>query len=101
MRGLQSAILAVTPALTLGTSQIPPTYPGAVIPGLYAILNNAASPPSYPSPWTSPKAPGWEEAYTKAAAFVSQLTLAEKVNLTTGVGWEGELVRRQIPICFD
>ncbi|KAI1810752.1 glycoside hydrolase family 3 protein [Poronia punctata] len=34
-----------------------------------------------------PQAPGWEEAYVKARDFVSQLTLAEKVNLTTGVGW--------------
>jgi hypothetical protein len=29
----------------------------------------------------------WAEAYQKAVAFVSQLTLAEKVNLTTGVGY--------------
>ena len=29
---------------------------------------------------------GWEQAYAKAKDFVSQLTLAEKVNLTTGVG---------------
>lgn len=36
------------------------------------------------------RAVGWEEAYSKARAFVSQLTLLEKVNLTTGVGWEGE-----------
>jgi beta-glucosidase len=33
---------------------------------------------------------GWAAAYAKAQAFVSQLTLLEKVNLTTGVGWEGE-----------
>lgn len=33
---------------------------------------------------------GWADAYTKAQAFVSQLTLLEKINLTTGVGWEGE-----------
>ena len=33
-----------------------------------------------------PTATGWEEAYAKAKDFVSQLTLAEKVNLTTGVG---------------
>jgi beta-glucosidase len=32
----------------------------------------------------------WNAAYTKAKAFVGQLTLLEKVNLTTGVGWEGE-----------
>lgn len=37
-----------------------------------------------------PQANGWEDAYAKAKAFVAQLTLAEKVNLTTGVGWEGE-----------
>lgn len=30
---------------------------------------------------------GWEEAYAKAQAFVKQLTLIEKVNLTTGVGY--------------
>jgi len=31
---------------------------------------------------------GWDEAYAKAQAFVKQLTLLEKVNLTTGVGYE-------------
>lgn len=33
----------------------------------------------------------WEAAYQKATAFVSQLTLTEKVNLTTGTGWESDL----------
>jgi beta-glucosidase len=28
----------------------------------------------------------WAEAYAKAQTFVKQLTLLEKVNLTTGVG---------------
>ncbi|CEJ82086.1 Putative Cel3b-like protein [[Torrubiella] hemipterigena] len=37
-----------------------------------------------------PQAPGWEDAYNKARNFVSQLTLEEKVNLTTGVGWMSE-----------
>ncbi|OAQ96473.1 hypothetical protein LLEC1_06903 [Akanthomyces lecanii] len=50
----------------------------------------AQSPPFYPSPWMDPRAPGWEDAYARAQAFVSQLTLAEKVNITTGVGWMGE-----------
>ncbi|KAJ3469417.1 hypothetical protein MRS44_003482 [Fusarium solani] len=56
------------------------------------VKNNtlAHSPPHYPSPWMDPAAPGWEEAYIKAKDFVSQLTLLEKVNLTTGVGWMGE-----------
>ncbi|KAI1410099.1 glycoside hydrolase family 3 protein [Hypoxylon sp. FL1857] len=49
----------------------------------------AHSEPHYPSPWMSGATQGWEEAYAKARDFVSQLTLAEKINLTTGVGWEG------------
>ncbi|KAI1495604.1 glycoside hydrolase family 3 protein [Biscogniauxia marginata] len=50
----------------------------------------AFSEPVYPSPWMNPKAKGWEDAYAQAKAFVSQMTLLEKVNLTTGVGWQGE-----------
>jgi len=46
----------------------------------------ARSEPSYPSPWMNPDADGWADAYAQAKAFVSQLTLLEKVNLTTGVG---------------
>ncbi|KAL2135934.1 hypothetical protein VTI74DRAFT_6162 [Chaetomium olivicolor] len=48
------------------------------------------SPPFYPSPWMDPDADGWKEAYAKARDFVSQMTLLEKVNLTTGVGWAAE-----------
>jgi hypothetical protein len=47
------------------------------------------SPPFYPSPWMTGQGE-WADAYAKAKDFVSQLTLLEKVNLTTGVGWEGE-----------
>ncbi|KAB8295240.1 hypothetical protein EYC80_007154 [Monilinia laxa] len=44
------------------------------------------SPPWYPTP------PGgtlsqWSESYKKAAALVEQMTLAEKVNITTGTGF--------------
>ncbi|PQE12947.1 beta-glucosidase 1 precursor protein [Rutstroemia sp. NJR-2017a BBW] len=67
------------------------TYPGDVD---NATVSGAqfgqTSPPFYPSPWMSPNVVGWEEAYAKAKDFVSQLTLLEKVNITTGVGWEGE-----------
>ncbi|OCK81301.1 glycoside hydrolase family 3 protein [Lepidopterella palustris CBS 459.81] len=52
-------------------------------------LNDATSPPYYPSPWMDGSGQ-WADAYTKAQDFVRQLTLLEKVNLTTGVGWEGE-----------
>jgi hypothetical protein len=54
-------------------------------------LNNtgggSTSAPFYPSPWSTPGTVGWEDAYVKAKEFVSQLTLLEKVNLTTGVGY--------------
>jgi len=43
----------------------------------------------FPSPW-SRGGPGWDEAYEKAREFVSSLTLVEKVNLTTGTGWEAD-----------
>lgn len=46
----------------------------------------ATSNPFYPSPWMSPDADCWKEAYAQAKQFVSQMTLLEKVNLTTGVG---------------
>ncbi|CAF9909174.1 MAG: hypothetical protein HETSPECPRED_008865 [Heterodermia speciosa] len=67
------------------------TYPGAVSPDPAAaeLTAGTTSPPFYPSPWGSGSG-SWADAYTKARAFVSQLTLIEKVNLTTGVGWEGE-----------
>ncbi|KAJ5164156.1 Glycoside hydrolase superfamily [Penicillium coprophilum] len=44
------------------------------------------SPPYYPTPpggWI----PDWSEAYSKAHRLVSNMTLAEKVNLTTGTGF--------------
>jgi hypothetical protein len=44
----------------------------------------------YPSPWGSGGPGGWDEAYAKARDFVSKLTLLEKVNLTTGTGWEAD-----------
>ncbi|KAK2877049.1 hypothetical protein FQN49_001456 [Arthroderma sp. PD_2] len=54
-----------------------------------------SSPPYYPSPWTKGEGE-WEDAYKKAVDFVSQLTLAEKVNLTTGVGWMQEACVGQV-----
>lgn len=63
-------------------------------------LFNATSPPFYPSPWMDGKGE-WADAYAKAKEFVSQLTLLEKVNLTTGVGWEGEQCVGQVCIFKD
>ena len=88
-------ILAAMAALVTGNrvqftaAQISPnsTYPGAVDP----MTENGAqsfqtSSPFYPTPWMTPGTLDWEDAYEKAKDFVSQLTLLEKVNLTTGVG---------------
>lgn len=62
------------------------TYPDAIdpaaIPGSQSYQTSA---PFYPSPWMSGTG-DWASAYEQAIAFVSQLTLLEKVNLTTGVG---------------
>jgi len=62
------------------------TYPGAVdpdaVPGAQSFQTSA---PFYPSPWMTGTG-DWASAYEQARAFVSQLTLLEKINLTTGVG---------------
>jgi len=66
------------------------TYPNQTNPGgngTSSSLNNAQSPPFYPSPWIEGLG-DWGEAYAKAQAFVRQLTLLEKVNITTGTGWQ-------------
>ncbi|KAL8771983.1 MAG: hypothetical protein Q9209_002648 [Squamulea sp. 1 TL-2023] len=67
------------------------TYPNATSPDPAAaqFTGPASSPPFYPSPWAT-GAGNWTSAYERARAFVGQLTLLEKVNLTTGVGWQSE-----------
>lgn len=75
-----SALLA---ALPLALAQNGPLT-NASLPD--SPLTNATSPPKYPTPWGSGLG-DWAEAYQKAKAFVEQLSLIEKVNLTTGVGW--------------
>ena len=65
------------------------TYNGA---GQYYIRTppsvriDGESPPWYPSP-RGGVAPRWEAAYEKAWGMVRNMTLAEKVNITTGTGW--------------
>ncbi|KIH93804.1 beta-glucosidase [Sporothrix brasiliensis 5110] len=45
------------------------------------------SPPWYPAPLGG-TAQTWADSYTKAAKLVSRMTLPEKVNITTGTGWQ-------------
>lgn len=49
------------------------------------VPNGFVAPPYYPAPhggWT----PSWKDSYAKAQKLVSQMTLAEKTNITGGVG---------------
>lgn len=45
------------------------------------------SPPWYPSP-KGGTAKSWAASYEKASKLVGKMTLAEKVNITTGTGWQ-------------
>lgn len=72
-----------------GSQEAP--FPDTVYPGFQDPITDGgavagqSSPPKYPSPWMDGSG-GWSVAYAKAQAFVKQLTLIEKVNITTGVG---------------
>jgi beta-glucosidase len=92
----QTILLAILPLAAaqvggIGSSAAP--YPNVVYPNATHVSSGAASyqtsPPEYPSPWGEGLG-DWGEAYAKAQAFVSGLTLTEKVNLTTGTGWESQ-----------
>lgn len=61
-------------------------YPGAESPDPNVEAGaqfGQRSPPHYPSPWIEGLG-NWRPAYEKARALVSQMTLLEKVNVTTG-----------------
>ena len=61
---------------------------------LWALINRlyqttpreGQSPPWYPTP-KGGSAKSWAESYRKAADMVLRMTLPEKVNVTTGIGW--------------
>ncbi|KKK23066.1 beta-glucosidase F [Aspergillus ochraceoroseus] len=64
---------------------IPSTIASTTTPQRDSAHNEPFSPPYYPAPnggWLA----DWAEAYEKAHRLVSNMTLAEKVNLTTGTG---------------
>ena len=73
-------------------------YPNSYYPGYENAAASAGamfgqtSPPKYPSPWVQGAVGGakWAAAITQAQNMVKQMTLLEKVNLTTGVGWESD-----------
>ncbi|USW48251.1 Putative glycoside hydrolase, family 3, glycoside hydrolase family 3 domain, immunoglobulin [Septoria linicola] len=58
--------------------------------GLWAykvVPENGQSPPWYPAP-NGGTTEGWAASYEKAARLVGQMSLPEKVNITTGTGWQ-------------
>ena len=55
-----------------------------------AVQKDGLSPPWYPTPRGGTDAK-WADGYQKAAELVKQMTLPEKVNITTGVGWSMEM----------
>lgn len=50
-------------------------------------LLDGQSPPWYPTP-RGGTVPQWKESYSKAAELVKLMSLPEKVNITTGTGWQ-------------
>ncbi|KAI1845030.1 hypothetical protein JX266_008823 [Neoarthrinium moseri] len=53
----------------------------------FAAPKDGLSPPWYPTP-KGGTARNWADSYRKASEMVSKMTLPEKVNVTTGTGWE-------------
>lgn len=100
--GNSSAVAQATTTVTLVVSNhTNPLYTynytsGIQINDTSIGVNNSFSPPFYPSPETR-GAGNWTYAVEKARIFVSNLTLEEKVNLTTGVGWTGGRCVGNIP----
>ncbi|KAH9936901.1 beta-glucosidase [Amylocystis lapponica] len=62
----------------------------SALPGVFPVYFPAAPPPvdNEGTGLVPDFAPAWEVAYAKAEALVAQLNVVEKVNITTGVGWE-------------
>jgi len=70
-------------SLALGLFEAP-CYAGVVQPR-DAVPDGYIAPPYYPSPhggWSQ----SWQDSYARAQKLVSQMTLAEKANITGGVG---------------
>jgi beta-glucosidase len=55
-----------------------------------SVPEDGLSPPWYPAPKGGTDKL-WEESYKKAAELVRQMTLPEKVNITTGTGWSMDM----------
>ncbi|KAF8442788.1 family 4 carbohydrate esterase [Kalaharituber pfeilii] len=79
---LLAALLSLN--VSVGLTQQDPSQPAP--PPIGDAPAIAWSEPWYPSP-KGGTVNSWAEAYQKAYELVSQMTLVEKVNITTGLGW--------------
>ena len=64
-----------------------PSVPGSNVSNVLLVFLLQDPIPWYPTPLggTSEK---WADSYHKAQDIVQRMSLAEKVNVTTGTGWE-------------
>ncbi|KAN0079808.1 glycoside hydrolase family 3 protein [Tylopilus felleus] len=88
--------------ITLPISKYPftpfptPTLPPE--PPVFPSTDPLNPPPVSPDPTVVPDfAPAWATAYASAQALISNFTIEQKVNITTGVGWENGLCVGNIP----
>ncbi|KAG2356919.1 glycoside hydrolase family 3 protein [Suillus spraguei] len=121
------------PATSSATSSASASTSGASTIGVITIPLSSYSFTPYPTPTLNPRppvfpatdplnppyvssdpqavpdfAPAWAAAYQKAKDFISDYTIEEKVNITTGVGWANGLCVGNIPpnknfpgLCLD
>ncbi|KAJ8591217.1 glycoside hydrolase family 3 protein [Rhizopogon salebrosus TDB-379] len=102
---LTSSVTTSTPtsyvATETGASTLPissysfspfPTPTLAPEPPVFPATDPLYPPPVSADPTVVPDfAPAWATAYTKAMAMISNFTIPQKVNITTGVGWANGL----------
>ncbi|KAK4162780.1 glycoside hydrolase superfamily [Cladorrhinum sp. PSN259] len=72
-------------SLTLGAAFAPLSLGGPAVGPRDSVPPGFVAKPYYPAPhggWVD----SWKDAYAKAEALVSQMTLAEKTNITSGIG---------------
>ncbi|EJF60355.1 hypothetical protein DICSQDRAFT_201362 [Dichomitus squalens LYAD-421 SS1] len=89
-----------TTLITLPISSYPfsafPVPSAPPVPGVFPSTS-PSSPPPPGSPLVPDFGPAWAAAHAKARALVSTLTLEQKANVSTGVGWMGGRCVGNIP----
>lgn len=103
---MTSYLATETGPLTLPISQYSftpfPTPTLAPEPPIFPATDPLYPPPVSADPVVVPDfAPAWAAAYTKAMSMISNFTIQQKVNITTGVGWANGLCVGNTPPVGD